>query len=303
MQRGLICCSALLLVCAVAWAQQSTPVAVENRIQRCLVSLIDDIKVPAEAAGVLVSVEAREGLQVEAGTLLAKVDDNQVRFQKSVAEADLKVSKEKAENDVNERYATAAMKVAQKEYELNKRANETVMGTKSLVELQKLALTVEQARLQIEQSQHEMTIAKYETEGFAAKVDLANDEIRRRHIKAPVSGEIVEVLTHAGEWVEPGEQVLRIVRLDRLRIEGFLNAADFVPSEVSNRPVTVSVQLARGRTASFQGKIVFVNPLVDAGGVYRVWAEVVNRREGDQWLLRPGLLADMTIDVGRLAAQ
>jgi hypothetical protein len=81
-----------------------------------------------------------------------------------------------------------------------------------------------------------------------------------------------------------------------------LNAADFSPSEVSSRPVQVSVQLARGRTASFQGKIVFVNPLVDAGGVYRVWADVVNRRDGDQWLLRPGLEADMTIDVGSLAA-
>jgi macrolide-specific efflux system membrane fusion protein len=286
----------------MAWSQQSTPTPLESRLQRCLVSLIDDVKVPAEAAGVLTSVEAREGLQVEVGTLLAKVDDNQVKFQKNVAEADLKVSKEKADNDVNVRYASAARAVAVKEYELNKRANTAVKGTKSQVELDKLQLTVEQATLQIEQSQHEQTVAKYETEGFAAKVNLADDEIRRRHIKAPINGEVVEVLMHPGEWVEPGEQVLRIVRMDRLRIEGFLNAADFSPSEVSNRPVRVSVQLARGRTATFQGKIVFVNPLVDAGGVYRVWADVVNRRDGDQWLLRPGLEADMTIDLGALAA-
>jgi macrolide-specific efflux system membrane fusion protein len=302
MRRGLISCFVLLALGAAVWAQQSTPAPVESRLQRCLVSLIDDVKVPAEAAGVLVSVEAREGLQVEVGTLLAKVDDNQVKFQKSVAEADLKVSKEKADNDVNKRYAAAAMKVAQAEYAMNLAANASVPGTKSKVELQKLALTVEQARLQIEQSEHEQTVAKFETEGFVAKVDLANDEIRRRHLKAPISGEVVEVLMRAGEWVEPGEQVLRIVRMDRLRIEGFLNAADFSPSEVSNRPVRVTVNLARGRAAIFQGKIVFVNPLVDAGGVYRVWAEVVNRRDGDQWLLRPGLLADMTIDVGGLAA-
>lgn len=302
MRRGLIACFVLLALGAAVWAQQSTPAPVESRLQRCLVSLIDDVKVPAEAAGVLMSVEAREGLQVEVGTLLAAVDDNQVKFQKNVAEADLKVSKEKAENDVNTRYATKARDVAMKEWELNKRANIAVKGTKSQVELDKLQLTVEQAVLQIEQSVHEQTIAKYETEGFMAKVNLADDEIRRRHIKAPISGEVVEVLMRAGEWVEPGEQVLRIVRMDRLRIEGFLNAADFSPSEVSNRPVRVTVQLARGRTASFQGKIVFVNPLVDAGGVYRVWAEVVNRRDGDQWLLRPGLLADMTIDVGALAA-
>jgi macrolide-specific efflux system membrane fusion protein len=106
-----------------------------------------------------------------------------------------------------------------------------------------------------------------------------------------------------GEWVEPGNEVLRLVRLDRLRIEGFLNASDFSPSEVSNRPVRVTVELARGRKETFQGKIVFVNPLVQAGGVYRVWAEVVNRMENNQWLLRPGLLAEMTIDVGAAAAR
>jgi hypothetical protein len=32
-----------------------------------------------------------------------------------------------------------------------------------------------------------------------------------------------------------------------------------------------------------------------AGGEYRVWAEVANRRERGHWLLRPGLEARMTI--------
>ena len=49
--------------------------------------------------------------------------------------------------------------------------------------------------------------------------------------------------------------------------------------------------------------ITFVNPLVQAGGEYRVWAEVVNRQENGEWLLRPGLEAEMTIDVGTLAAR
>ena len=173
--------------------------------------------------------------------------------------------------------------VAVKELELNKRANIAVKGTKSQVDIDKLQLTVEQATLQIEQSVHEQTIAKYETEGFEAKVDLANDEIRRRHIKAPIRGEVVEVMMRAGEWVEPGEQVLR--RCDGPPADRRLfECRRFLPSEVSSRPVRITVQLARGRTAVFQGKIVFVNPLVDAGGVYRVWAEVVNRRDGDQWL-------------------
>jgi macrolide-specific efflux system membrane fusion protein len=291
------------LTLGASYVVAQSPAPLEARIERCLVSLIDDVKVPAESAGVLSAIEAREGLQVEVGTMLATVDDRQVQLQKKVADAEHRVSKEKADNDVNVRYAQAVKKVAEKEYWLNAEANKIHPGAITRVVIDQLLLKVEQAALQIEQSQHEQQVAKYETDGYAAKVSLADDEIRRRHIKAPVSGEVVEVMFRPGEWVEPGNEVLRLVRLDRLRIEGFLNASEFSPSEISNRPVRVTVALARGRKETFQGKIVFVNPLVQAGGEYRVWAEVVNRMENNQWLLRPGLDAEMIIDVGAAAAR
>jgi hypothetical protein len=47
----------------------------------------------------------------------------------------------------------------------------------------------------------------------------------------------------------------------------------------------------------FTGKIIYISPLVQAGGEYRVWAEVSNRQENGQWLLRPGLNAEMTIQL------
>ena len=45
----------------------------------------------------------------------------------------------------------------------------------------------------------------------------------------------------------------------------------------------------------FTGKVVFVSPLVSVGGNYDVFAEVNNRQEDGQWVLRPGLEATMTI--------
>jgi hypothetical protein len=89
--------------------------------------------------------------------------------------------------------------------------------------------------------------------------------------------------------------VLRVVRFDTLRVEGFLSSLKYDPAEVVNRSVEVSVELARGRRVKFPGKIVYVSPLVQAGGDYRVWAEVSNQQESGQWLLRPGLNATMVI--------
>jgi hypothetical protein len=40
---------------------------------------------------------------------------------------------------------------------------------------------------------------------------------------------------------------------------------------------------------------VYVSPLVESGNTFRIWAEVANEQEDDQWLLRPGQTAQMTI--------
>jgi multidrug efflux pump subunit AcrA (membrane-fusion protein) len=295
--------SVLAVICTLPLLAGAAPPPSEAQLHHCLVSLIEDVQIPAEVAGVLVKINAKEGEQFEVGAPLVQINENEAKYQRDVALAEEKSSREKADNDVNVRYAEAARKVAEAEYILNKKANEQHPGTVPVVKMQELWLKVRQAELQIEQAAHEQTIAKYETEGYKAKVDLADEQVRQRQIKAPIKGEVVEVMFREGEWVEPGNPVLRIVRLDRLRIEGFLNIKDFSPSEVGKRHIHIAVPLARGRLEKFDGMITFVNPLVQAGGEYRVWAEVVNRQENGEWLLRPGLEAEMTIDVGTLAAR
>jgi hypothetical protein len=57
------------------------------------------------------------------------------------------------------------------------------------------------------------------------------------------------------------------------------------------------VKLADDRKETFAGRIVFMSPLVESGGDYRVFAEVENRQApgSGQWLLRAGQTARMTI--------
>lgn len=297
--------SLVLVAAAVGWPEVTAPprpLPGDARLTHCLVSLIDDVTLSSEEAGLIVSVDVREGRRVEQGMLLAKVNDAHARLQRDIAAAEQQVAAQKAKNDVNIRYAQAAERVAQKEYELNVDANRKVPGAKTIVELQKLELQVKQASLQIEQATHEFTIAGYEKEAHAAKVALAENDIERRQIRSPIVGEVVEVMVRPGEWVQAGDKVMRIVRLDRLRIEGFVNKDEFSPAEINHRPVKVDVRLARGRVERFEGQVVFVSPLVQAGGEYLVRAEVDNRQEAGQWLMRPGLEADMTILTGAAAA-
>jgi macrolide-specific efflux system membrane fusion protein len=269
----------------------------QAKVKDCLVSLIDDVQLSSEDSGLIVSVDIREGAQVHKGDQLATINDRQAQAAKRIAVAEHHAAREKAENDINVRYATKARDVALKEFESAQDANRKVSGTKSYIELEKLRLTVEQGSLQIEQSQHEQTVAKYDADARAAKVDAAEDDVERRHVRSPIDGEVVEILFRPGEWVQPGDKVMRIVRLDRLRVDGYVSAHDFLPGDLDKCNVTVEVELVRGRRERFTGQVVFVNPLVQPGGDYRVRAEVANRMEHSQWVLRPGLEAHMTIDI------
>jgi hypothetical protein len=67
--------------------------------------------------------------------------------------------------------------------------------------------------------------------------------------------------------------------------------------------VSVTVNLARGRQATVEGRVVYVNqsvlPRGKVGGIYLVRAEVQNQKVGDYWVVRPGLEASMTIHTSR----
>ncbi len=260
-----------------------------------MVSLIDNVDVPAQEQGQLIAVEAKEGLEIESGTHIATIDDRQPKMQHRLAAVEHQRAERTVENDVDVRYAKAALEVANVEYLQSVEANRSVSGAVPEIEIRRLWLTRRRAGLQIEQAEFQTELSNLDVQARQAEVDAADLGIERRKIIAPVSGVVVEVYRRRGEWVNPGDPVLRIVRMNELRIEGFVNSKNYNPDEISGRPVTVQVQLARGQAEQFEGKITFVSPLVEAGGDYRVWAQVTNRSRNGVWLMRPGLQARMVV--------
>jgi multidrug efflux pump subunit AcrA (membrane-fusion protein) len=267
------------------------------RLANCQVLLAEEVNVPAQEAGLLTAIEAREGMLVQVGALLAQIDDTAARHQKQVAEQEHMSAQATATSEVNVRHARAASEVAAADYQSVVLINRRNPGTITQSEQRKKELELRTAELRIEQSELEQKIAGFTSASKAAEAASAEAAIDRRRVRAPLDGIVVEVNRQPGEWVQPGERIARIVRMDRLRIEGFVKAADFDASELDHRPVVVEARLARGRVEQFAGKIVFVDPQIESSGEFRVRAEVVNRTEGRQFLLRPGMRVDMQVDV------
>ncbi len=264
-------------------------------VSRCLVSLLEEAQIPAQQPGVLVGISVREGQQVSVGEVLGQIDASQAEIEQRVAGLQLKVAQERVTNDINLRYARAAADVAKAEYDkalwLNRQSPRTVPE----VEVNRLKLVLHKTTLQIEQAGHDLKVFGLEAQVRQAELEAAKAQVARRTINSPLDGVVVKLYRHAGEWFKPGDPAFHVVRMDRLRIEGFVNESQYAPAQIEGRPVTVEVLLSRGRRERFTGQIVFVSPLVQAGGQYRVWAEVPNRRQDQRWLLRPGQLTEMTI--------
>lgn len=276
----------------------STPSALPAaaaQLPDCLVYLVEDIQVPALEAGPLVRIDVKEGAVVEQGQVLAQLDDSQPKLLKQSAEVERDAAIAKASDDIDVRFAEATLAYSNAELQRLLAVERKSAGSITVQEVEKAKLARHRDELQIEKSKLDMKVAKMTADKHQADVQAADLSVARRQIVAPITGEVATVYHEQNEWVNAGEPVVQVVRMDRLRVEGFVAATELNVDEIAGKQVIVEVELARGRRERFSGAVTYISPLVTAGGKYRVRAEVQNRLASDEWLLRPGSAASMII--------
>jgi len=260
-------------------------------VQSVLIRLIDEAEVPAREAGVLAALSAAEGQLVAEGAELAQLDDRQAQLVHRKAQAELEVVRKEAASDVAIRTATEAATVAAAELRRAQEAKNRLPESVSQSELDRLGLEAQRTALEVEQARRNQEVARLKESVKQRELEIAAEHVQRHRLTAPLAGMVVKLYRHRGEWVEPGDQVVRIVRLDRLRAEGFVAAAS-LRGPLAGRPATVTVDLPGRPQASFPGSVAFVDPEIDpVNGQFRVWVEI----ENPALQLQPGMRAEMTI--------
>lgn len=292
----------LTLPVLAAFVLSAPPVSAQVRsapteaiLHGCQVFLIHDVEVPALENGPLTSLTVKEGDFVKHEDLLAQIDDRQAQLQKQSAEAERDAAQAKAIDEIDEQYAIKSYQLAEVELNQDLEIKRRTPGAITDVEIRRKQLVKTREQLSIDRAKLERRIAQFTAQVKSSAVEQSEETIFRRRILAPFDGMVVEVLKDAKEWVNAGDAVVRVAQMDRLRVEGFLSGVEFNPTDVARRPVTVEIELAQGRRERFQGEVVFVDPLVRAGNKFVLKAEVENRFERDEPLLRPGMTARMIV--------
>jgi len=288
---------ALLLLSQVTDSAQRYATADGNPVlAKAYIRVQDEAEISAPDAGLLMEMEMREGMRIKKDEVLGVVDPRETEARLKIAKYAELAAKKLVELDIEERYARAAAAVAKVEWEQAQEANAKHKGAVPQSELRRKKLDYERARLQIEKAHDDRIMASYDAKTKTAEREAAQMMLDMRTIRAPFDGDVVKTFVHQSEWVTPGEPILKLVRFDKLYVEGDLFADEYDRAEVIGKPVTVEVIKARGRKATVAGKIVHVDQLLmGSRSRYTVRAEVENELVNDSWLLQPGGVVRMTI--------
>lgn len=279
----------LVLAACLGWCAGAA--GADLRVEASILTVSESVKVAAPAAGVLRNLAAREGARLRPGELLAEVDSREASLEADVIRQDLAVARRESESDVRVRLAEKENKVAEAELLRATSINEQLPNTVSAKEVDRLRLAMERTELEIEHARFERELLAARLLRIEADLRLAQHRVERMSVTAPIAGVVAEVYRRAGEWVDAGEPIARMVRVDRLRAEGYVGVEEAVGGLV-NRPVEVETTLPSGARVRAPGRVVFVSPEAEpVDSKVRFWAEVDNRA----LRLRPGLTARVTI--------
>ena len=109
---------------------------------------------------------------------------------------------------------------------------------------------------------------------------------------------MVDIIKKPQEYVNIGDDVIRLARMDQMWVQASLNAKSLNAADAENRPVTVTLKTANGEE-TFEGKIDQVSLEYVSAEEYQVKIKVQNRREGNSWMLRPFSQVSMVIHMDR----
>jgi multidrug resistance efflux pump len=267
-------------------------------LPRGVVKVADQIKLPAQEPGVLIHLDVKDGSQVRRGQVIGKIDDREINTQMEATKYAYWAAVKKFEDDVDIRYSDAAAAAAKADYEVMQGANSVVDRAITDVEMRAAKLTWDKMVLATEKAKKERTLSGYDAHIKRAELETAKLASERRVIVAPFDGVVEELARKQDEWVNPGDMILRLFRMDTMQVEGAADQKLYDPHELQGCKVTVEVQMARGRKETFEGRITKVSSVIRGDGMYNVRAEVANRQEHGSWMLRDGLPATMTIHLG-----
>jgi HlyD family secretion protein len=267
--------------------------------------------VRAEASGLVGSVPVREGQTVAKGVLLAETADPALAAdirsgEARVAEARAALAALQAGgrpvdlSEIETSLGRARFDLARQEEEYNSLRRLAEKQAATRVDVQAARDRVEQTRMEIAGLERRRAALVAKTEVAAAQarfqsaetaLNLARQRAAQSAIRAPIAGEVYGLEVRPGSYVDPGDVIANIGRLDRVRVRVYVDEPELGRVAVG-QAVTIRWQALPGR--EWQGTVERKPTAIEALGSRQV-GQVVCTIENPGHELIPGTNVDAAI--------
>ncbi len=200
----------------------------------------------SQVEGLLVELDVEEGDQVQAGQVVARLDDERARIELDRVRSEIAY----ARSVIDQRQ----VELENAERDLDRLEELDRLGSSGISQLDEARTLVASRRALLAQAQSELLTS----EGDLA---LAHRELDDMSIEAPFSGRVVRKSTEIGQWVGTGDEIVTIVSLDRLE------ARIDIPEDV---------YAAVSATMREHGQIEMRLPALGTGTGQEVFGEVIS---------------------------
>ena len=261
-----------------------------------ILAFVNDVRVVAQAEGVIREFLVDEGSIIERDKVIVEIDNRLAMAEQQVSLKELESAQLKADDESQIRFAEAAEKVAAADYKRTEDLFKREVA--NIDEYERKQLEWQKAKLSIDVSKREKKINEAAVSVSEAKYNASGVQVELRTIRAPFTGIVAKTEKENFEWVKAGDEILRLVSLEKFRVRGRVQIDDS-PNILERAPAKVFVQVQPGQVETVDGIVGFVEPetsvAVDGKNEYGVWVEIDNRIVNGQYLFRGKMNATVEI--------
>jgi multidrug efflux pump subunit AcrA (membrane-fusion protein) len=263
----------------------------------------EEVVVSAEVEGRVARLAHDLGDRVAAGEALIELDPEKLQYRAEAQRAALEQARarygasadaELPPLDKVPNVVSTTAQLAEAEQQLDRAKN---LAGRNLVS--KSDLDAAQTRFDTAKAAHDQALAsarqlRADIEAQTSSLRLAQRNLRDSVIRAPFEGYVAERLVSQGQYVQPQAPVMRIVRLQPLKLTAEV-PEKFGPWVQTGRELAVKVDAYPGQV--FTGKVVRISPAVNLRSrAFAIEGEIPN----NDGRLKPGTFARVVITTDRV---
>ena len=184
-----------------------------------------EVRVAAEVTGRILESWLVEGKSVAAGDRLVRIDDTDLTIQLKQGEAE-KADLEQLLASQQQQLEPLRHHLSTAQSDLVRYRSLTQAGAASRQRVDEAENAFEEAQRQVTALEGQVSTTRALVEAVNQRIELAQSQLGKTEIKAPISGVVLVKAIEVGEFATPGKPVVVLVDLQSLELKVFIPEAD-----------------------------------------------------------------------------